>query len=359
MNATSATENAEEVKVKDEKPQILSDDAQVDQTLDEPLTEPPKAETTETEIKPKEPEISGEETLNDKNAATNVSSAPTAAADDEGDDDDEEEKEMVVDEDDGQEEPCIEGDAEASKDAPSINSLDQQKLDEASESEYPIITETDSQTKSEISTESAPIANHVEPSASLASNSSSESTSSMNDETKANYRFRPPESWSVDEVEQFITSTGFPQESSTFKEQEIDGKSLLLLKRQDVLTGLGFKLGPALKLYSFIHHLQNFNLVTVLPTPPGSVTAESIVDQESNSVASNVNSNTTASVSMTTTPITSGNDGVTTTVYSSDIKNSQNQTEITPTESQSTNGEDINSSSVQNYNSSLDSIYVL
>lgn len=31
--------------------------------------------------------------------------------------------------------------------------------------------------------------------------------------------------------------------------QEIDGKSLLLMQRNDVLTGLSIRLGPALKIY--------------------------------------------------------------------------------------------------------------
>ena len=38
--------------------------------------------------------------------------------------------------------------------------------------------------------------------------------------------------------------------------QEIDGKSLLLMKRSDVLTGLSLKLGPALKIYTHIQRLQ-------------------------------------------------------------------------------------------------------
>ncbi len=33
--------------------------------------------------------------------------------------------------------------------------------------------------------------------------------------------------------------------------QEIDGKSLLLMTRNDVLTGLSIKLGPALKIYEY------------------------------------------------------------------------------------------------------------
>nr|AAU14234.1 HSD-42 [Homo sapiens] len=45
--------------------------------------------------------------------------------------------------------------------------------------------------------------------------------------------------------------------------QEIDGKSLLLMTRNDVLTGLQLKLGPALKIYEYhvkplqTKHLKN------------------------------------------------------------------------------------------------------
>ena len=38
--------------------------------------------------------------------------------------------------------------------------------------------------------------------------------------------------------------------------QEIDGRSLLLLQRNDVLHDLGIKFGPAVKLYPKIQILQ-------------------------------------------------------------------------------------------------------
>ncbi|CAG2108393.1 unnamed protein product, partial [Medioppia subpectinata] len=68
-----------------------------------------------------------------------------------------------------------------------------------------------------------------------------------------------PQKWSVEEVESFIRDAGFPSESQIFKEQEIDGRSLLLLRRMDVLTGLSLKLGPALKIYNHISRLQGRN----------------------------------------------------------------------------------------------------
>jgi SAM domain (Sterile alpha motif) len=38
--------------------------------------------------------------------------------------------------------------------------------------------------------------------------------------------------------------------------QEIDGPSLLLMKRNDVVRNMGLKLGPAVKMYTHIRRLQ-------------------------------------------------------------------------------------------------------
>ncbi|XP_076355865.1 histone acetyltransferase KAT6B-like isoform X2 [Tachypleus tridentatus] len=62
--------------------------------------------------------------------------------------------------------------------------------------------------------------------------------------------------WTIDDVEKFFTHIGFPEQAPAFREQEIDGKSLLLMKRSDVLTGLSIKLGPALKIYNHVKRLQ-------------------------------------------------------------------------------------------------------
>ncbi|KAL3269923.1 hypothetical protein HHI36_008980 [Cryptolaemus montrouzieri] len=61
--------------------------------------------------------------------------------------------------------------------------------------------------------------------------------------------------WTPDEVYQYFTQY-FPEEAKVFKEQEIDGRSLLLLKRLDVLTNMKLKLGPALKIYKHVVKLQ-------------------------------------------------------------------------------------------------------
>ncbi|KAK6312081.1 hypothetical protein J4Q44_G00177450 [Coregonus suidteri] len=55
--------------------------------------------------------------------------------------------------------------------------------------------------------------------------------------------------WSVADVATYFSAAGFPEQAVAFRTQEIDGKSLLLMQRSDVLTGLSIRLGPALKIY--------------------------------------------------------------------------------------------------------------
>ncbi|XP_075235903.1 uncharacterized protein LOC142333015 [Lycorma delicatula] len=62
--------------------------------------------------------------------------------------------------------------------------------------------------------------------------------------------------WSPQEVFQYFVKYFDPETAKIFKDQEIDGQSLLLMKRSDVLTGLCLKLGPALKVYSHVKKLQ-------------------------------------------------------------------------------------------------------
>lgn len=61
--------------------------------------------------------------------------------------------------------------------------------------------------------------------------------------------------WSCDQLSDFVKEF-FPVEAKILREQEIDGASLLLLSRSDVITGLKLKLGPAIRLYNFITILQ-------------------------------------------------------------------------------------------------------
>ncbi|XP_030645574.1 sterile alpha motif domain containing 1a [Chanos chanos] len=63
-----------------------------------------------------------------------------------------------------------------------------------------------------------------------------------------------PLQWSVADVASYFSAVGFPEQAVAFRTQEIDGKSLLLMQRSDVLTGLSIRLGPALKIYE--HHVK-------------------------------------------------------------------------------------------------------
>ncbi|GAB1610773.1 hypothetical protein Ahia01_001363800 [Argonauta hians] len=64
--------------------------------------------------------------------------------------------------------------------------------------------------------------------------------------------------FSIEDVVRFFQSKGFTKEAAAFSEQEIDGKSLLLMKRDDVLVGLRdyICLGPALKIFKHVERLQ-------------------------------------------------------------------------------------------------------
>ncbi|XP_013914854.1 PREDICTED: sterile alpha motif domain-containing protein 13 [Thamnophis sirtalis] len=79
---------------------------------------------------------------------------------------------------------------------------------------------------------------------------------------------RPPDpaDWAVTDVVNYFRTVGFEEQANAFQQQEIDGKSLLLMTRNDVLTGLSLKLGPALKIYEYhvkplqTQHLKNSSL---------------------------------------------------------------------------------------------------
>lgn len=64
------------------------------------------------------------------------------------------------------------------------------------------------------------------------------------------------DSWTPDEVAEFILSKGFTQEAELFKMQSVDGISLLLMQRTDFTYGLKIKLGPALKIYDQVCKLK-------------------------------------------------------------------------------------------------------
>ncbi|RDD47832.1 Histone acetyltransferase KAT6A [Trichoplax sp. H2] len=66
-----------------------------------------------------------------------------------------------------------------------------------------------------------------------------------------------PLEWKVSDVALVFQKLGFAEFSHVFLVQEIDGKALFLLNRSDVISALGLKLGPALKIFSYIDILQS------------------------------------------------------------------------------------------------------
>ncbi|XP_017119881.1 histone-lysine N-methyltransferase 2D [Drosophila elegans] len=67
---------------------------------------------------------------------------------------------------------------------------------------------------------------------------------------------QPVSSWSVEQVVGFVAKH-YPKEANVFRYQDIDGASLLLLTRQDVMNGFGLKLGPALRVFELVMSLQS------------------------------------------------------------------------------------------------------
>ncbi|XP_017103647.2 uncharacterized protein Lint-O [Drosophila bipectinata] len=66
----------------------------------------------------------------------------------------------------------------------------------------------------------------------------------------------PVSAWTVDQVVSYV-GRHYPQEADAFRCQDIDGASLLLLNRADVLHGFGLKLGRALRVFELVLTLQN------------------------------------------------------------------------------------------------------
>ncbi|XP_056271181.1 sex comb on midleg-like protein 2 isoform X2 [Pseudoliparis swirei] len=71
---------------------------------------------------------------------------------------------------------------------------------------------------------------------------------------------RPPSSWSIDEVMQFVRDadpTALAPHAELFRKHEIDGKALMLLRSDMIMKYMGLKLGPALKLCHHIERLKH------------------------------------------------------------------------------------------------------
>jgi len=67
-----------------------------------------------------------------------------------------------------------------------------------------------------------------------------------------------PVKWGVNEVVDFVKSLpGCSEYAEDFAVQEIDGQALMLLKEDHLMSAIGMKLGPALKLCAKIELLRS------------------------------------------------------------------------------------------------------
>lgn len=66
-----------------------------------------------------------------------------------------------------------------------------------------------------------------------------------------------PEQWTVAEVRQFLTDHDCAAHCESFKKHLVDGKKLLKMSKDDIITVLGMKVGPALKIFDLITQLKD------------------------------------------------------------------------------------------------------
>lgn len=65
-----------------------------------------------------------------------------------------------------------------------------------------------------------------------------------------------PDTWTNDDVIQFLTVNDCSIHCESFSAASVDGKRLLELTKDDIITLLGMKVGPALKIYDLIQQLK-------------------------------------------------------------------------------------------------------
>lgn len=61
----------------------------------------------------------------------------------------------------------------------------------------------------------------------------------------------------MEEVSEFMRLQGYVDYAETFQENDIDGKSLFLLREHHLLEQFSMKLGPALRLLDTISRLRH------------------------------------------------------------------------------------------------------
>lgn len=88
------------------------------------------------------------------------------------------------------------------------------------------------------------------------SHSSSANSSPETDSSAAGTTNLQPETWTMDEVIQFLTLNDCKSHCESFTASQVDGKRMLELTKDDIITLLGMKVGPALKIFDLIQQLK-------------------------------------------------------------------------------------------------------
>lgn len=66
-----------------------------------------------------------------------------------------------------------------------------------------------------------------------------------------------PEMWTVSEVCQFLMDRDCAVHCECFKQHKVDGQKFLKMSKDDIITVLGMKVGPALKIFDLITQLKD------------------------------------------------------------------------------------------------------
>merc|ERR1712048_766773 len=77
-----------------------------------------------------------------------------------------------------------------------------------------------------------------------------------------------PEQWSADDLSKYISATDCASFADVIKQQEMDGKSFLLVTREALMDFLGIRLGPAIKLAAYAAQLRAQIRMKHAPPPP-------------------------------------------------------------------------------------------
>lgn len=65
-----------------------------------------------------------------------------------------------------------------------------------------------------------------------------------------------PDTWNIYDVSQFLRVNDCTAHCETFSRHKVDGKKLLALTKDEIITMLGNRLGPAIKIFVLIQELN-------------------------------------------------------------------------------------------------------